>query len=151
MPLLLTFFITSSNPPSFDMSSSPSPPHPSLPSDWENNKNQVDSGDRWRFGWKGRRSNGCHNARQRSERTNGRKGFRRRGAKRGEGGAEVEMWSEVVERRPRGLEPLIDCSRLAEALLCLSLQTHTHAQIILIVFNFISSLIFNPYNLNLYH
>ena len=74
-------------------------------------------------------SNGCHSARQRSERNQRKKGFSWRGMEGGEEGAEVEMWTEVVECRPRGSEPLIDCSGLTEALCDCHFQhrhTHTH-------------------------
>ncbi len=45
-----------------------------------------------------------------------KKGFSWRGMEGAEEGAEVEMWTEVLECRPRGSEPLIDCSGLTEAL-----------------------------------
>lgn len=44
-------------------------------------------------------------------------------------GAEVEMWTEFVQRRPRGYEPLIDCSGLTEALCdCHFQHSNAHAQ-----------------------
>lgn len=45
-----------------------------------------------------------------------KKGFSWMGMEGGEEWAEVEMWTEVVECRLRGAEPLIDCSGLTVAL-----------------------------------
>lgn len=73
------------------------------------------------------------------------------GNKEAEEGAEVEMWSEVVERRPRGSQPLIDCSRLAEALCVYGFKHKPRLLLCLIHTVMMENLvIFNPDNLNLY-
>lgn len=73
------------------------------------------------------------------------------GNKEAEEGAEVEMWSEVVERRPRGSQPLIDCSRLAEAL-CVYRFKHKPRLLLCLIHRVMMEkvVIVNPDNLNLY-
>lgn len=96
--------------------------HPSLPAApfpfWfrANNRHQVTGSDRWRFGWKASTPTAVTALSRKRESTKRKKGFSWMGMEGGEEWAEVEMWTEVVECRLWGAEPLIDCSGLTLAL-----------------------------------